>query len=185
MSGEPIWVLDACVLYPTVLREILIGCAARGLYEPAWSPRIAEEWARTAERQGGPGDAALARGETARLAARFALTRTEHAADDEAALWLPDPADIHVLATARLAGAQGIVTMNLRDFPRRELAPLGLVAVHPDPFLLGFLASQPEVVEAVVRDVHAEAERLSGAALPLRDLLKRARLPRLGRALSR
>ncbi len=185
MTREPIWVLDACVLYPTVLREILIGCAARDLYEPAWSPRIAEEWVRTAGRKGGPGDAELARGETARLAARFARTRTEHAPDDEAALWLPDPADIHVLATARVAGAQGIVTMNLRDFPRRELAPLGLVAVHPDPFLLGLLASRPEAVEGVVRDVHAEAERLSGAALSLRDLLKRARLPRLGRALTR
>jgi len=47
------------------------------------------------------------------------------------------------------------------------------------------LASRPEAVEGVVRDVHAEAERLSGAALSLRDLLKRARLPRLGRALTR
>ena len=27
-------VLDACVLYPTVLREILQGAAAAGLYEP-------------------------------------------------------------------------------------------------------------------------------------------------------
>jgi len=117
MTREPIWVLDACVLYPTVLREILIGCAARDLYEPAWSPRIAEEWVRTAGRKGGPGDAELARGETARLAARFARTRTEHAPDDEAALWLPDPADIHVLATARVAGAQGIVTMNRASRP--------------------------------------------------------------------
>src|SRR5690606_10011196 len=30
-------VLDACVLYPTVLREILIGAADAGLYAPLWS----------------------------------------------------------------------------------------------------------------------------------------------------
>ena len=37
-------VLDACVIYPTVLREILIGVAARGVYEPFWSDRILREW---------------------------------------------------------------------------------------------------------------------------------------------
>lgn len=180
-----IWVLDACVLYPTVLREVLLGCAEAGLFEPAWSPRIAEEWARTAERHGGPGDAARARGEIARLAARHAHAQTVHDPSQEADLWLPDPGDIHVLATARSAGAAGIVTMNLRDFPRRELAALDLRAVHPDPFVLDLMAGAPDVVEGVVARVHGEAERLSGAILPLRDLLKRARLPRLGRALTR
>jgi hypothetical protein len=45
-------------------------------------------------------------------------------------------------------------------------------------------ARDPVTVGAVVRLVHAEAERLSGAAMPLRALLKRARLPRLGKALA-
>lgn len=185
MTDRPVWVLDACVLYPTVLREILLGCAAEGLFEPAWSDRIAEEWARTAERHGGAGDGALARGEITRLGARFARTRVAHDTGEEAALWLPDPADIHVLATARAAGAAGIVTLNLRDFPRAELLPLGLIAVHPDPFLLDLMGDAPAVVERVVGAVHAEAQRLSGSDLPLRDLMKRARLPRLGRALTR
>ena len=39
-------VLDACVLYPPVLRDLLLGCAEAGLYEPKWSERILEEWAR-------------------------------------------------------------------------------------------------------------------------------------------
>jgi hypothetical protein len=76
--------------------------------------------------------------------------------------------------------------MNLSDFPRRELGPLGLSAVHPDPFLLDLMAEAPgTVVEGVVRAVHEEAERLSGSDLPLRDMMKRARLPRMGRALTR
>jgi hypothetical protein len=66
VSGA-VWVLDANVLYPTVLREVLLGCAEAGLYQPAWSPRIAEEWARTAARHGGLEDAAWARAEIARL----------------------------------------------------------------------------------------------------------------------
>ncbi|MGB3555249.1 MAG: PIN domain-containing protein, partial [Jannaschia sp.] len=36
----------------------------------------------------------------------------------------------------------------------------------------------------VVEDVRGEAERLSGASQPVRPLLKRARLPRLGKALA-
>ena len=45
-------VLDACVLYPTVLREILIGVADAGLYTPVWSPRILAEWRHAAARLG-------------------------------------------------------------------------------------------------------------------------------------
>jgi hypothetical protein len=178
-------VLDACVLYPTVLREILLGAAAAGLYRPIWSPRLLEEWRRTAERLGGPTDASLAEGEIARLKVCFPNSEITHDARTEAALWLPDPADIHVLATARESGAAGIITLNLRDFLRAELMALDLVAVHPDAYLSDLLARAPARTEAVVRAVHAEAERLSGEALELRALLKRARLPRLGKALTR
>ena len=45
--------LDACTLYPTVMREILIGVARAGYYTPLWSDRILEEWARAAARFGG------------------------------------------------------------------------------------------------------------------------------------
>lgn len=184
MTGTaPRWVLDACVLYPTVLREILLGVAGAGLFEPRWSDRLLEEWACTAARQGGAAEAALARGDIARVSARFPDARVRHDPDAEAALWLPDPADIHVLATARAAGAAGIVTMNLRDFPRAELLPLDLVAVHPDAFLTDLHDGGAAPVSRVVAAVHAEAERLAGETMPMRALLKRARLPRLGKRL--
>ena len=40
--------LDACVLFPTVTREMLLGVARAGVFEPQWSPRVLEEWARAA-----------------------------------------------------------------------------------------------------------------------------------------
>lgn len=180
--NAPRAVLDACVLYPTVLREILIGCARAGLFVPIWSSRLLEEWARAAERRGGAADAALARGEAARLGAVFPEAGVD--GPDNPALWLPDPADVHVLSTAIAAGAGIIVTLNLRDFPARELDVHGVRAEHPDTLLRGFWADAPEIVENVVGQVHDEAKRLSGTALPLRALLKRARLPRLGKALA-
>ena len=59
-------VLDTCVLYPTVLREILIGAADAGLYEPVWSARILAEWRHAAARLG-PDGAAVAGAEIALL----------------------------------------------------------------------------------------------------------------------
>lgn len=175
--------LDACVLYPTVLRDILIGVAGQGLFTPLWSARIAEEWRRTAERRS-PGDGVIAEGEIALLNARWpgALISADPAL--EAQLWLPDPADIHVLATAIKGQATGIVTLNLRDFPLRELQPHNLQALHPDALLYQLWQDHPDPVTQTVTRVHATAQSMAGEPLDLRKLMKRARLPRLGKALS-
>lgn len=172
--------LDACVLYPTVLREVLIGLAWAGHYRPLWSARILEEWARAADRRA---DGTVARAEIARLRADWPTAEGE--IGEAADLWLPDAHDIHVLAASRTGGAEKIITLNLRDFPTRELAPHGIEAQHPDAFLMALWLENPEAVQAVVAKIHAQAETLSGQKLPLRALMKRARLPRLGKALTR
>lgn len=173
--------LDACVLYPTVLRELLLAAAGEGLFEPLWSPRVLEEWARAAARLG-PGQEAVARGEIALLKARFPAALV---ADDEGrGLVLPDLADAHVAAAARAAGADLVVTLNLRDFPARAMTDLGLRAEHPDAFLHALWRANPAAVARAAERVRAEAERLSGRPQPLRVLLKRAYLPRLGKALA-
>jgi hypothetical protein len=173
--------LDACVLYPTVLREVLLAVAAEGLFDPLWSPRVLEEWARAAARLG-PGQEAVARGEIALLRTRFPAALV---ADDEGrGLVLPDLADAHVAAAARAAGAEVVITLNLRDFPSRAMAGLGLRAEHPDAFLHALWREHPAAVSRAAERVRAEAERLSGRTQPLRPLMKRAALPRLGRALA-
>lgn len=175
-------VLDACVLFPTVLREILIAVARRGLYTPLWSDRILEEWARATVKLG-PGAEAVARGEIAVLKAAFPAALVPVAPGLERRLWLPDPADVHVLASAIAASADLIVTFNAGDFPRATLAEEGLARQDPDQFLTGFWLEHPETIVAAVTEVAETARRLSGEDLPLRPLLKRARLPRLGKAL--
>ncbi|MGC9419783.1 MAG: RSP_2648 family PIN domain-containing protein [Rhodovulum sp.] len=175
--------LDACVLYPTVLREILLGVAAEGLFNPLWSARILEEWARAARKIGPTGEA-QARAEIALLRAAWPGAEVVPKHGLEARLWLPDAADVHVLAAAVAGHADLLVTFNARDFPRQILEEEGLRREAPDAFLMTLWLSRPEAVERVVTRVHAEAERLSGEAIPLRALLKRARLPRLGKALA-
>lgn len=172
--------LDACVLFPTVMRQVLLGAADQGAFTPVWSTRIVEEWVRAAGRDG-PAAKLLAEGEAALLRATWPAA--EVPGGPEADLWLPDPADIHVLATARQAGAAVIVTANLKDFPARSLAPLDIRADHPDAFLLGLWRHDPSPVVTAAEDAQARAKAAGAGDIPLRSLLKRAGLPRLGKAL--
>ncbi len=175
-------VLDACVLYPTVLREILIGVAKAGLYTPLWSGRILEEWAR-ATRKIGPQAEGQARTEVALLTAGFPKANVAAQPGLEARLHLPDDNDIHVLAVAIAGSADAIITFNARDFPRHTLASEGIARRDPDGFLWEMWSHNPASVEDVVTSVHATAERLSGMALLPRSFLKKAGLPRLAKAI--
>jgi len=176
-------VLDACVLFPTVLREILLGVAKAGLYTPLWSDRILEEWAR-ATRKLGPLAEVQARGDIARLREAFPKAGLAAVPGVEARLHLPDENDIHVLAVAVAGSADAILTFNSGDFPRHVLAAEGVARREPDGFLWELWSFHPEVVAPVLEAVRAEAERLSGAPVALKSLLKRAKLPRLAKALA-
>ena len=175
--------LDACVLYPTVMREMLLGVARYDLYTPLWSARILEEWARAARKLGAEGEA-IARGEVAMIQSAFPNASVARHPGLEARLWLPDENDIHVLAAAVHGNADLIVTMNAKDFPRGILAEEGVARADPDAFLMGHFQAAPEAVTQVAEKTVAEARRLSGEDWNIRSLLKKARLPRLGKALT-
>ncbi|MGI3165622.1 RSP_2648 family PIN domain-containing protein [Pseudooceanicola sp. 200-1SW] len=177
-------VLDACVLYPTVMREMLLGAARAGLYQPIWSDRLLEEWALTGRKFGAEVEA-QARGEIALAQAAFpgACQKTRPGIEDR--LWLPDPGDLHVLALAVSSSADAIVTANAKDFPRHILAEEGLSRADPDALLQGFCDSAPEAMRGLGAEVLATARRLSGEDWTMRALMRKARLPRTGKALER
>ncbi|MCJ8139236.1 RSP_2648 family PIN domain-containing protein [Falsirhodobacter halotolerans] len=174
-------VLDTCVIFPPVLRDILLGCAARGLYQPLWSDRILEEWARAARRKGF-GDAA--RDLAAAMDAQFPNAKVPPRPGLEGRLHLPDPADIHVLATAITGSADAIITLNAGDFPQHVLRAEGVERRAPDSVLWEMWSHDPKAVGAVLARVHARAEEMAGAEVSLRALLKRVRLPRLAKAVT-
>ncbi len=175
--------LDANVLYPTFLRGMVLGAADLGLFEPIWSERILGEWKHTAERLN-PGDGAMALGAQAVLATKWPEAAVTWDASLEEQLWLPDLADIHVLAAAIAGGADKIVTMNLKDFPKRELMGQGVEAVHPDAFLYALWLDEPEKIAEIAAQEYATFKDATGRDDPMRSLFKRARLPRLGKALA-
>jgi predicted nucleic acid-binding protein len=172
-------VLDACVLYPPVLREILLGVA--DLYTPLWSERILEEWVRATEKLG---QMAETRVEAALLAAQFPRSMLRASPHIEARLILPDANDLHVLAVAITGSADCIVTFNARDFPRNILAAEGVERRDPDGFLWEMYSHHPDFVGAAIDAVHAKSEAMAGQPVSLRALLKRAQCPRLAKAVT-
>lgn len=174
--------LDACILFPTVLREILLGVAGQGGFVPLYSPRVLEEWARAAGRKGAEAEA-IARAEISLMRTDWPTCEVVPADSLEETLSLPDENDIHVLAAAIAGKAEAVVTVNLRDFPGRTLARHGLMVRTPDSVLVELVEEGRVPVAEVVTVVQKRTEQISGREQPLRPLLKRAGLPRLGKAL--
>ena len=174
-------VLDANVLFPTILREILTDLAAAGLFVPLWSPRILAEWRHAAARLG-PDQDAVAGAEIALLRDRFPGAEMPDNGTLAIDGHFPDPADRHVVEAALAGRAPLIVTANLRDFPQRLMAGLGMRAIHPDAFLLDLLAADPPAVGKAVQTARGKAAALGGA-MTAAEMLKRCRLPRLAKAL--
>ena len=174
--------IDTCVLYPTVMRQLLLGAAGRGLFTPLWSDRILEEWARAARKIGPTGEV-QARSEIAVLKAHWPKNSVTWPPSLATRLWLPDPNDIHVLAAAVASSADLIVTLNAADFPRATLAEEGLSRLDPDSFLCGYVQHHPKTIAALCDQVLTEVRELSGKDWTRRKLLKKAGLSRLAKAL--
>ena len=160
--------LDANVLYPAPVRDVLLQLAVTDLFRARWTADIHREWME-----------ALLRNEPHRE--RAALERTRDLMDRATrdslvsgyeplipCLDLPDPDDRHVLAAAIVGRCDVIVTQNLKDFPADILAPFGIDAQHPDDFLSNHLSLSPGVFCAAIRKVRA---RLKNPPYSVEDYL--------------
>ena len=142
--------LDASVLYPAPLRDLLLELAVSDLYRAKWSNTVHDEWINALLRT----RADLTREQLERTRdlmnahARDALVSDFENLID--ILVLPDKDDRHVLAAAIKGRADLIVTTNLKDFPADILERWGIEAQHPDEFLTHqFHLSQPVFLKSV------------------------------------
>ena len=118
--------LDADVLYPAGLRDLLLRLADRYLFTPLWSADIHAEWMRSLLADRPDLDAAVLERTRSVMDGHFpeAVVTGHRALVGD--LDLPDPDDRHVLAAAIEGRADVIVTRNMRDFPADRLAPHAL-----------------------------------------------------------
>ncbi|HEX8465524.1 MAG TPA: PIN domain-containing protein [Abditibacterium sp.] len=144
--------LDANVLYPAPLRDVLMHLATARLFRARWSAEIHEEWIRNLLRNRPDLSRETLEGTRDMMLSAVPdglVTRFEHLIPD---LALPDADDRHVLAAAVVGGADTIVTFNLKDFPKAALEPFGLVAQTPDEFIHELLdANEDRVILAIKR----------------------------------
>lgn len=114
--------LDTCVLVPSLQRDVLLQCAAAGVYRPVWSTAILEELSYTLTRRMTARD----RSEDEVNAYVTRLCRQMRRAFPDAtvtgwegllpAITVPDPDDAHVAAAAITADAGVIVTSDQHGF---------------------------------------------------------------------
>lgn len=162
-------VYDACVLYPAPLRDLLIRVVLTGVVRARWTDQILDECFRSilADRP----DLTAEKVERTRAAMNRAIPDVLVTGYESliAGIALPDADDRHVVAAAIRAGAQVIVTSNLRHFPKDKLEPFGLVAVHPDDFVLDCIDLAPAAVCAAVE---AQAAALKNPPKTRAELLE-------------
>lgn len=174
---------DTCVLYPTVMRQALMGACRVMSWDPLWSERILEEWARSARKLGPDGEM-QARAEIALMRADWPKGCVDYSERVEQRLALPDLADRHVLAAAVAGSADVIVTLNNKDFPKHILWEEGVDRIDPDRLLFDAWVAKPEAMEAVADQIVAEALRMSEQGWTRRGLFKKAHLPRFAKAIA-
>jgi hypothetical protein len=143
MAASPaqlVAVLDANVLYPQFLRDVLLRLAAAELFTPRWSDRIQREWMRNlAENRPDLPPARIARVRTL-MEEAFPEAEVKGYRAYQRLFAGVDPKDRHVAAAALKGGATVIVTHNLRDFPSDALSTHGLRASDPDGFIVRLVA---------------------------------------------
>jgi len=152
-AERPRIVVDANLFFVPPVRDVLLTAGwlvGARLIEVVWSKALLAEVARNWARVTGPERAAE---RWQRFEGRF---RSEFATGlVETLAPLPPgghiaPEDRHIVALALAAGATGIVTLNLRDFPVRDLARLGLRVWHPDVLCRELYARDPTAMLAVL-----------------------------------
>ena len=154
-------VLDACTLFPMLVRDVLLTLAVHEFFNPKWSARIRAEWMRN-----------LSERLRERSACSDILSRVERTAaamdaafpDAEVDGEFPEPAildpvqvkDRHVVATALSVQADAIVTFNIVDFAAAHLKEhLQIEVLHPDDFVMDLVDLNEKRAVAAFRELRA------------------------------
>ncbi|WP_299831990.1 PIN domain-containing protein [uncultured Roseobacter sp.] len=127
-------VLDANVLFPFRVRDVLLTFTQEGLFRARVTDEILDEWTRNLIRLK-PHLEKSVRQQEAVIRSTFEECFVTGHQPLMAGLKLPDPDDRHVLAAAIRCSAQVIVTENHKDFPSEVLDEYGVERLGADDML--------------------------------------------------
>lgn len=144
-------VLDTNVVYPVIIRDILLWFAYYDLYTPKWSEHIFDEWKKVIKEKGVFEEEANNRILKMNLAFPDALVQNYKGLIKH--LELPDADDRHILAAAIKTNANLIVTNNIKDFPEEYLQSFSLNAKTADDFLTDIIDLNQEQAIAAFKEM--------------------------------
>lgn len=171
--------LDACVLHPFHLRNLIIQLAFDDVIEVFWSDEISKEWMQSVSQAKPSIPLDGLRSQLNRMNAVLPAANVTGWDQHVARITeLPDDGDRHVVAAAKQAGAQYVVTWNLGDFPREIMLKHGLVAQDPDNFLTMLLRAETELVCDVVDRARLNLTRSAPDMAAYLDVLENQRVTR-------
>ena len=177
------YVLDTCVLFPTVVRNVLFKLALTGEFQPVWSENIMKEWIWSSKKNGLI-SIESARVEIIQTKLKFpnAMWNLEDTSTED--YWLPDIDDIHVLTLAIKSKSKGIITFNIKDFPNTIMGKYDLFSITPDQFILGIFKENSNLVSKICHFELDEIIKTFEKQLSIKSLLKKAQLPKLAKVIS-
>ncbi|MEM6965338.1 MAG: PIN domain-containing protein [Bacteroidota bacterium] len=140
-------ILDANVIYPAPIRDLLLNLADLEVISPKWTEIIQEEWIRNllSNRKDLTRSKLLRTVNLMNLAFPDAEVYNFEELIDE--LELPDPDDRHVLAAAIRCKADAIITFNTKDFPDKYVNQFNIEIYNPDKFLILLNRLSPQLVK--------------------------------------
>jgi predicted nucleic acid-binding protein len=149
--------LDANVLHPHIVADIILRLCERGMFRVVWSREILDELERSLVRRGL--DAGRIRRRIALMEAHFPEAMANPAAHLQSVPDAVDSGDRHVVAAALAGRADGIVTENDAHFPSEAMDSLGLDLQSVDDFLLNQWTLDPAAVIAVLIEMEHDRNR--------------------------
>jgi len=175
ISGRYTAVLDACVLFSRLQRDVLLSLAHADLYTARWTQDIEREWASSlVEKYPDAAD------KIPRLVEHMREAIPDCLIVDYAPLitsiQLPDERDRHVLAAAIRGNADAIVSLNTKDFPASVLATFDIEIQTPDQFVLNQIMLNPPKALTAIKKMRERWERPSMLAADMVDLFEKRQL---------
>jgi predicted nucleic acid-binding protein len=137
-------VLDACVLYPAPVRDLLLHLANFDLYYPKWTKQIQLEWKKSLLKNRPDLKSEQLEKTISEMNKAFPNANVLDYESFIPSIKLPDLNDSHVLAAAIHSQAAVIVTSNLKDFPAKYLKGFDIEAQHPDIFIASLIDLNPD-----------------------------------------
>jgi len=176
--------LDACVLVPSALRDVLLEVGTTPAFRPLWSEKIETEMEQAILRlhTKRDRDQEESQGYVARLRRQMNKALPDAQVRDWESMMplvpeMRDPDDRHVVAAALVGRADVIVTFNLKDFEDASL-PGDLFSQSPDDFLLDLIGLFPGVVLNALDTIASRTGR-KGPKWTVDDLLARLQIEEL------